>query len=81
MFIKILFKSNIQLIDLCLFVEWLFIKSWIFNVFQMIDTSNHLIERGYPLWFFYETDALDDFISIGYLLWFVIELDSLNDLI
>jgi hypothetical protein len=25
------------------------LKSWIFNVFQPMDTSNDLVERGYPL--------------------------------
>jgi len=49
--IKLLFKSNIQLIDLYLLIKWLFIYSWIFDVFQPMDTSNHSIERGYPLWF------------------------------
>jgi len=60
---------------------WLFKKSWIFDVFQPNDTSNHLIEIGYPLWFVYQIDTLDDLISIGYSLWLIEWLDSLNDLI
>jgi hypothetical protein len=42
-------QSPIQFIDLCLLIESLFIKSWLFDVFQPMDTSNHLIERGYQL--------------------------------
>jgi hypothetical protein len=54
------------------------LKSWIFNVFQPVDTSIYLIEKGYPLWFVYQTDTMDDLISNGYSLWFIFELDLLN---
>jgi hypothetical protein len=47
-------------------------------VFHPIDTSNLLIEIGYPLSFVIQTDILDLFISIEYLLSFVIKLDSSN---
>jgi hypothetical protein len=47
-------------------------------VFHPADTSNLLIEIGYPLSFVVQTDTLDLLISIGYLLSFAIELDSSN---
>jgi hypothetical protein len=47
-------------------------------VFHQSDTSNLLIEIGYPLSFIIQTDTFDLLISIGYLLFFVIELNSLN---
>jgi hypothetical protein len=47
-------------------------------VFHLADTSNLLIEIGYPLSFVAQTDTLDLFISIGYSLSFTIELDSSN---
>jgi hypothetical protein len=47
-------------------------------VFHTTDTSNLLIEIGYPLSFVVQTDTLDLLISIGYSLSFVIELDSSN---
>jgi hypothetical protein len=47
-------------------------------VFHLTDTSNLLIEIGYPLPFVVQTDTLELLISIGYSLSFVIELDSSN---
>jgi hypothetical protein len=47
-------------------------------VFHPADTSNLLIEIGYPLSFVVQTDTLDLLISIGYLLSLAIELDSSN---
>jgi hypothetical protein len=47
-------------------------------VFHPTDTSNLLIEIGYPLSFVVQTDTLDLLILIGYSLSFVIELDSSN---
>ena len=47
-------------------------------MFHPVDTSNLLIEIGYPLSFIVQTDTLDLFISIGYSLSFAIELDSSN---
>jgi hypothetical protein len=47
-------------------------------VFHPTDTSNLLIEIGYPLSFVVQMDTLDLLILIGYLLSFVIEMDSLN---
>jgi hypothetical protein len=37
-------------------------------VFHPIDTSNFLIEIGYPLSLVIQTDTLDVLVSIGYLL-------------
>ena len=45
-------------------------------VFHPVDTSNLLIEIGYPLYFVVQKDTLDLLISIGYLLSFATELDS-----
>ena len=50
-------------------------------MFHPTDTSNLLIEIGYPLSFIVQTDTLDLLISIGYSLSFAIELDSSNLLI
>jgi hypothetical protein len=47
-------------------------------VFYPADTSNLLIETGYPLSFVVQTDTLDLLISIRYSLSFAIESDSLN---
>jgi hypothetical protein len=47
-------------------------------VFHPVDTSNLLIEIGYPLSFVIQTDTLDLLISVGYSLSSAIELDSLN---
>jgi hypothetical protein len=47
-------------------------------VFYPADTSNLLIEIGYPLSFVVQTDTLDLLISIRYSLSFAIESDSLN---
>ena len=47
-------------------------------MFHPTDTSNLLVEIGYPLFFIVQTDTLDLLISIGYSLSFVIELDSSN---
>jgi hypothetical protein len=47
-------------------------------VFHPVDTSNLLIEIGYPLSFIIQMDTLDLLISVGYLLSFAIELDSSN---
>jgi hypothetical protein len=47
-------------------------------VFHPTDTSNLLVEIGYPLFFVVQTDILDLLISIGYSLSFIIELDSSN---
>jgi hypothetical protein len=45
-------------------------------MFHPANTSNLLIEIGYPLSFVIQTDTLDLFISVGYSLSFAIELDS-----
>ena len=47
-------------------------------MFHPSDTSNLLIEIGYPLSFVVQTDIFDLLISIRYSLSFVIELDSSN---
>jgi hypothetical protein len=47
-------------------------------VFYPADTSNLLIEIGYPLSFVVQTDTLDLLISIRYSLSFALESDSLN---
>jgi hypothetical protein len=47
-------------------------------MFHPVDTSNLLIEIGYPLSFVVQMDTLDLLISIGYSLSFAIELDSSN---
>ena len=47
-------------------------------MFNPTDTSNLLVQIGYPLFFVVQTDTLDLLISIGYSLSFIIELDSLN---
>jgi hypothetical protein len=47
-------------------------------VFHPVDTSNLLIEIGYPLSFVIQIDTLDLLISVGYLLSSAIELDSSN---
>ena len=47
-------------------------------MFHPTDTSNLLIEIGYPLSFVVQMDTLDLLTSIGYSLSFAIELDSLN---
>jgi hypothetical protein len=47
-------------------------------MFHPANTSNLLIEIGYPLSFIIQMDTLDLLISIGYLLSFAIELDSSN---
>jgi hypothetical protein len=47
-------------------------------VLHLTDTSNLLIEIGYPLSFVVQTDTLDLLILIGYSLSFVIEMDSSN---
>jgi hypothetical protein len=48
-------------------------------VFHPMDTSDLLIEIGYPSSFILQTDTLDFFfISIRYSLSFIIEMDSLN---
>jgi hypothetical protein len=47
-------------------------------VFHPADTSNLLIDIGYPLSFAIQTDTLDLLISVGYSLFFAIELDSSN---
>jgi hypothetical protein len=39
-------------------------------MFHPVDTSNLLIEIGYPLSFVIQTDTLDLLISIGYSLFF-----------
>jgi hypothetical protein len=44
-------------------------------VFYPTDTSNLLIEIGYPLSFVVQTDTFDLLISISYSLSFAIELD------
>jgi hypothetical protein len=42
--------------------DWMIIyEKWIFNVFQPMDTSNDLVEIGYPLWFVCQN---------GYIGWF-----------
>ena len=47
-------------------------------MFHLTDTSNLLIEIGYPLSFIVQTDTLDLLISIEYSLSFVIVLNSSN---
>jgi hypothetical protein len=47
-------------------------------VFHPADTSNLLIEIGYPLSFVIQMDTLDLLISVRYSLSFAIELDSSN---
>jgi hypothetical protein len=47
-------------------------------VFHPADTSNLLIEIGYPLAFVIQMNTLDLLISVGYSLSFAIELDSSN---
>ena len=47
-------------------------------MFHPADTSNLLIEIGYPLSFIVQTDTLDLLISFGYSLSFALELDSSN---
>ena len=54
------------------------LKHWIFVVFHPLNTSNLLIEIGYPLSFVVQMDTLDLLISIGYSLSFAAELDSSN---
>ena len=47
-------------------------------MFHPVDTSNLLIEIGYPLPFVVQMDILDLLISIEYLLSFATKLDSSN---
>jgi hypothetical protein len=47
-------------------------------VFHPAETSNLLIEIGYPLFFVIQMDTLDLLISVGYSLSFAIELNSSN---
>ena len=47
-------------------------------MFHLADTSNLLIEIGYPLSFVVQTDTLDLLNSFGYSLSFALKLDSSN---
>jgi hypothetical protein len=47
-------------------------------MFHPTDTSNLLIEIGYPLSFVVQMDTMDLLISIGYSLSFIIKLGSSN---
>jgi hypothetical protein len=47
-------------------------------MFHPTDTSNLLIEIGYPLSFVVQMDTMNLLISIGYSLSFIIKLGSSN---